>query len=209
MIKKQVKKAEQDEINAINLKKQQVIQMLKQVEVSNKQNKDLQQQKLQRERDDDQKIIQYNQDRDRAEMQRIAEEKIRREEKEKELQKLREQQEKAADRQADIDALRAKRAFEAGEREARQKEKLGYEKKQRLLAELEDARVKQFHDRERLLANVAQTEKETFLRILNEQKDAEAKEQRIAASKMIAYNEYSHSLKSQIYNKAAIKKQER
>jgi len=93
--------------------------MLKQVEVSNKQNKDLQQQKLQRERDDDQKIIQYNQDRDRAEMQRIAEEKIRREEKEKELQKLREQQEKAADRQADIDALRAKRAFEAGEREAR------------------------------------------------------------------------------------------
>ena len=93
--------------------------MLKQVEVSNKQNKDLQQQKLQRERDDDQKIIQYNQDRDRAEMQRIAEEKIHREEKEKELQKLREQQEKAADRQADIDALRAKRAFEAGEREAR------------------------------------------------------------------------------------------
>ena len=38
------------------------------------------------------------------------------EEKEREIQRLRELQEKAADRQAEIDALRAKRAFEEGER---------------------------------------------------------------------------------------------
>ena len=42
-------------------------------------------------------------------------------------------QEKAADRQADIDALRAKRAFEEGERQARLREKLEFEKKQALL----------------------------------------------------------------------------
>ena len=94
--------------------------------------------------DEDLKIMNYNIERDRAEMQRLAEEKEGKDEKEKELQKLREQQEKAADRQADIDALRAKRAFEAGEREARQKEQLGYQKKQRLLADLENARIKQF-----------------------------------------------------------------
>ena len=40
------------------------------------------------------------------------------------MQKLREMQEKAADRQAEIDALRAKRAFEAQERQARNIEKL-------------------------------------------------------------------------------------
>ena len=48
----------------------------------------------------------------------------RKEEKEREVQKLREMQEKAADRQAEIDALRAKRAFEAQERQARNIEKL-------------------------------------------------------------------------------------
>jgi hypothetical protein len=38
-------------------------------------------------------------------------------------------QEKAADRQAEIDALRAKRAFEEQERQARQIEKLNIQKK--------------------------------------------------------------------------------
>lgn len=39
-----------------------------------------------------------------------------RDEKEREIQRLRELQEKAADRQGEIDALRAKRAYEEGER---------------------------------------------------------------------------------------------
>ena len=51
-----------------------------------------------------------------------------REEKEREVQKLRDLQEKAADRQADIDALRAKRAFEKHERDFRDKEKLKHQK---------------------------------------------------------------------------------
>ena len=71
-----------------------------------------------------------------------------RDDKEKEIQKLREMQEKAADRQADIDALRAKRAFEAGERDARKREVLENEKRVRLLAEMEVARATQFAERE-------------------------------------------------------------
>jgi len=57
-------------------------------------------------------------------------------------------QEKAADRQADIDALRAKRAFEEGERQARLREKLEFEKKQALLQDLEVARVRQFNHKQ-------------------------------------------------------------
>ena len=45
------------------------------------------------------------------------------EEKEKEIQRLRELQEKANDRQAEIDALRAKRAYEEGERVARERDR--------------------------------------------------------------------------------------
>ena len=51
-------------------------------------------------------------------------------------------QEKAADRQSEIDALRAKRSFEAQERQARTIEKLNMQKRQRLLAELDEARTK-------------------------------------------------------------------
>jgi cell division protein FtsL len=57
-------------------------------------------------------------------------------------------QEKAADRQADIDALRAKRSFEQGERDARKREVLENEKRRRLLAEMEVAREVQFKERE-------------------------------------------------------------
>ena len=73
------------------------------------------------------------------------------EDKEREIQKLRDLQEKAADRQADIDALRAKRAFEEGERNARKREVLENEKRVRLLAEMEVARATQFAERERNL----------------------------------------------------------
>ena len=96
---------------------------------------------------------------------------------------MREQQEKAADRQADIDALRAKRAFEQGEREARQKERREAEKKSRLLKELEVARVLQFQEREHRLTEAADAEKQMFLRILQEQKAADQKEEMIARTK--------------------------
>jgi hypothetical protein len=62
------------------------------------------------------------------------------EEKEMEVARLRELQEKAADRQAEIDALRAKRAFEEGERAARDKERRDLEHKQKVLKDMEDAR---------------------------------------------------------------------
>jgi hypothetical protein len=50
------------------------------------------------------------------EEERLAEERRVKEEKEREVQRLRDLQEKAQDRQSEIDALRAKRAFEEGER---------------------------------------------------------------------------------------------
>jgi hypothetical protein len=68
-------------------------------------------------------------------------------EKEREIQRLRELQEKASDRQAEIDALRAKRAFEEGERQARLREKLEAEKRQRIAADLEQARQRQFQEK--------------------------------------------------------------
>ena len=64
----------------------------------------------QREIAEDEAIYRYNQEKQQAEFDRQMLEKRIKDEKEKELQKMRDLQEKAADRQSDIDALRAKRA---------------------------------------------------------------------------------------------------
>merc|ERR1711935_1317903 len=104
------------------------------------------------------------------------EERRLKEEKEKEVARLREMQEKAADRQSEIDALRAKRAFEEGERGSRRKEVAEKEKMVRQANELEVARKKQFMEREGTLANQAKAERDDFLRIIERQKEDEQKE---------------------------------
>lgn len=152
--------------------------------------------KKQQEKEEELAIVKYNKDKDRAEAERQAEEQRIKDEKEREVQKLREMQEKAADRQADIDALRAKRAFEQGERDARNKERFANEKRARLLKELEEARVRQFMEREQRLAEVAESEKQTFLRILQEQKEAEDREKKIADAKANAYAKHSVNVKA-------------
>lgn len=58
----------------------------------------------------------------KKEEEEIAEKKRIQLQKEKETQKLREKQEKFADKQALLDELRAKRAYEEAERKAREKE---------------------------------------------------------------------------------------
>jgi hypothetical protein len=75
------------------------------------------------ERELENKINEYNKQKAQREAERVAEENAVRAEKEREVQKLRDMQQRAQDRQADIDALRAKRAFEEGERLAREKER--------------------------------------------------------------------------------------
>lgn len=70
----------------------------------------IKEEKKQREIAEDEAIYRYNQEKQQAEFDRQMLEKRIKDEKEKELQKMRDLQEKAADRQSDIDALRAKRA---------------------------------------------------------------------------------------------------
>lgn len=66
--------------------------------------------------------MRYNADRISKEEYAAQEARAIKEEKELEIQRLRELQERAADRQGEIDALRAKRAFEEGERRHRREE---------------------------------------------------------------------------------------
>lgn len=122
------------------------------VEEANKRAIDVKDFKKGQEKELEMKIVEYNRQKALREEEQAAEQRRIKEEKEREVQRLRELQEKAQDRQAEIDALRAKRAFEESERIAREKERKELEYKQKVLRDLEDARQQQFLDRERRLA---------------------------------------------------------
>lgn len=87
-------------------------------------------------------------------------------EKELEITRLRALQERASDEAAERDALRAKRAAEANEREWRRKELLAAQKKIETENELKLARAAQAEDRKRQLAIEAGRERVEFERIL-------------------------------------------
>ena len=127
--------------------------MSQSVKAANDLSKTIKDEAARKEREEYENIHAYNMQKQQREFELQVEAKIIREEKEREIQKLREMQEKAADRQADIDALRAKRSFEEGERNARKREVLENEKRVRLLGEMEVARAKQFAERESNLQN--------------------------------------------------------
>lgn len=95
----------------------------------------------------------------------VSEKKLR-EEKELEIQRLRELQERAADRQGEIDALRAKRAYEEGERQARNNEKTKIMTGKVKAAELEQARRRQFLEKEVMYAEQAKHERDAFLKVI-------------------------------------------
>ena len=147
-----IEQQQQADQRAAEAKKARNAQMLEEVEISNKVALERKQAALQREREEDLKIVRYNADRLQKEEIAAAEARRLKEEKELEIQRLRELQERAADRQGEIDALRAKRAFEEGERKARREEKAKAEKARQDAINLDMARKKQFKEREVMLA---------------------------------------------------------
>ena len=85
-------------------------------------------------------------------------------------------QEKASDRQAELDASKAKKVQEQHELKLRAVEQAAREKRSRLLKGLEEARVEQFREREEKLKEIAKYEREEFLKVIEKQKAAEEKE---------------------------------
>jgi hypothetical protein len=97
-------------------------------------------------------------------------------EKEREIARLRSHQERAQDRQAEVDALRARRAQEAYDREQRQKDRDAKARQAAINADLAAAREMQMREKAALLAEQARAEKEEFDRIIAVQKDEEQRE---------------------------------
>jgi len=149
------------------------------------------QKRIQEEKEEDLKIEKYNIEKAIKEEQLFQEKKRLEHEKELELQKMREKQEKAQDKQAELDAIRARRAVEEQGAKERKKEREELIIKQKKIQDLLEANAKQKLDKEAQLVEEAKKEKEEFDRIIKEyQKEMEASKERerIKLKKLLDHN---------------------
>ena len=156
------------------------------------------QKKLAEEKEEDLRILKYNMQKAKLEEEKLKEKKRIQEEKEKEVQKLREKQEKAADKMSELDALRAKRAAEEAEREARIKEKNEMIKKRKILEELIQSNNRQKIQKRNQLAEQARQEQAEYERIIKNQLEEMEKEKRIEEERKRMRYENTKDLKKMI-----------
>merc|ERR1712028_199638 len=133
------------------MRKEAAKKLMEEVSESNSQMMKLKELKRQKERDEDQRIAQYLQD--KAAREQAHQEALDRAaaEREAECAALRAAQEKESDKKSELDALRAKRATEQAERDWRQKERASIQKQQSQNKMLSEARTQQKKEKERRL----------------------------------------------------------
>lgn len=204
-----IKKMRLEDEAAHEAKRAKVNLLMKQAAEANAQSLLEKQKRAKEEQDQDNEIADHQRKKDQMEFEKQQEAQRVREEKEREIQRLRELQEKAADRQAEIDALRAKRAFEEGERQAREREKLEQAKRERVQADLEKARQKQFQEKASALAEQARVEREDYMHQIQKQKQVELQERKVEEDRKQALIDHSYKIRGQISTNEDVKKQDR
>ena len=130
----QIEKLQKEEQMVAQRKRDEARRLMQEVEVSNRESMHLKVLERQKEKDEDERINEYNRQRILKEEAAHQEALRLQTEREKEIQHLRDMQEKAADRQSELDALKAKRHQEELERNERLR--LQKEEEQRVSEEL-------------------------------------------------------------------------
>ncbi|KAJ3417111.1 Cilia- and flagella-associated protein 45 [Chytridiales sp. JEL 0842] len=162
-----------------------------------------------REEEEDRKVLEYLLEKERREIENDRAQQLKKAEREQELARLRAAQERLTDKQAQQDALRAQRAYEAYEREWRRKEKEALEKHSQQERELKAERIKQQRAREHAIAVEARKLKEEFFENLARQKEVEEKLKIEEAKKAEKNKIYSMEVQAQIREKEQLRRKAR
>ena len=153
---------------------------------------------MEAEKEEEERIRQYILERDAREAALAEQAAQRARERELETARLRAQQEKAADRQSELDELRAQRAFEAYEREWRVKEAKEAARVAAINADLADARERQRMMKVKEAASVAKLEQAQFTRIIEAQRTKAAEAAQLDAAQSEIRRKHQDQLKAQI-----------
>ncbi|XP_041373036.1 cilia- and flagella-associated protein 45-like [Gigantopelta aegis] len=144
------------------------------------------------------KVLEFQKEKAEREAVYEAEQERIRIQKEKEVAHLRSLQERAQDKQAERDAIRARRAQEETEREWRLKEAAQQEKKAAVEAMLKEARTVQLQHKEHNLAVQAQRERAEFERVLRAQNELMEKEKREEETAACKRHHHADEVRAQI-----------
>lgn len=197
-ILKQIEALKAEEVEQQKSKKMAAARLMTEVNAANTAAMSIKEEKMLAEKLEEQKIIEYQENKEMRERE-LEEEKARLAgEKELETAKLRARQEKAQDKAAEMDALRAKRAMEAAERAAREKERQERERLEAINQELNEARRQQQAEKERRLGEQAKFERDEFERIIEVQMQQEEAERQRQVEEKQMLKQHASELRSQI-----------
>merc|ERR1719272_1886318 len=208
-ILKQIEALKGEEVETQKGKKVAAAKLMDEVNIANAASMKIKEQKKADENLEEEKIIQYQKNRERKEREQEEEKTRIAAEKELETAKLRARQEKAQDKASEMDALRAKRAMEAAERSAREKEKMEHDRLEAINQELNEARKQQQQEKERRLGEQAKFERDEFERIIEVQMQQEEAERTRQVEEKSMLNKHSKELRTQINHREEKALQER
>jgi len=204
---KKIKEIQLEDSKTALEKKREQKELLDLIYEANKKVISQKQEKIILEKEEEERIVKYNKEKAQKEADYQREQERIKDMKEKEIIKLRKLQEKAADRQAEVDAIRAKRASEQADRLAREKEKRDAETKARQNRELNEVRYQQRLEKEHRLQEQARQERDEFERIVTNQKFERELEVRNENEKALRVVDHANQLKKQIAINEEKKKQ--
>ncbi|KND02810.1 uncharacterized protein SPPG_01891 [Spizellomyces punctatus DAOM BR117] len=195
----------QEKAAKINLQKQLRLQVVK----ANQESAERKKLAKEKEEEEDRKVLEYILEKEKREIENDRIQKEKKAEREKELARLRAAQEKMSDKQAQQDALRAQRAYEAHEREYRQKLLVQAQKNAANEKELRESRAMQQHARQHAIAVEAHKMRQEFMENLQRQKETEEKMKREEWERNERNRQYARQVQAQIAEKEALRRKQR
>ncbi|XP_012705604.2 cilia- and flagella-associated protein 45 [Fundulus heteroclitus] len=154
--------------------------------------------RLEQEKLDDTRAMEYLQKKLEREAEYEAEQKRIKKEKELEIAQLRAQQERAKDLMAEQDEVRARRNQELADRQWRMKQRELAAEKARVEATLKAARLEQIKNKEHCLCLEANREKRVLERVLKTQQEAMAKQKELKEKQLQKALRHAESLRQQM-----------
>ncbi|KNE54681.1 hypothetical protein AMAG_00639 [Allomyces macrogynus ATCC 38327] len=161
------------------------------------------------DQDEDRRLLEYLVEKEQKEIEKDRELQARKAEREKELARLHAAQKRATDKLAEQDALRAKRATEAYEREWRRKEREAAEKRVREERALREERAAQQAAREAAIAVEANHLRHEFDENLTQQREENERIRAAEAARADMHRQYSRDVQRQISEREALLKKAR
>lgn len=195
---KEIERLKEAELTAQIGKRLQAQELMVQVAAANAEQIHRKEEVKHREKEEDARIAAYIRSKEMREQEVLAQKERVAQEKEMETARLRAMQERAADKQSEMDELRARRYQESKEREWRNKERAQVEKQSALQRDLQGAREAQQNARVRQQAEMAQVEHNEFMRVLAVNRAKEQEDMMQTASQLTINEKYKEELLAQI-----------